>query len=335
MRFADATEEEFPALLEIVAQMKNSRLRHRTAGVLFATWAEKDIQAALTAISRFPVLSMVALDGSLTTWAERDPQALMKWLRDDQVHGWARMQAQNSALSRLMEQAPEQTLASLRELRLEDRAVQQAVSAWRRRDPAAADRWYAAATPEVQKQFFEGIVSARAAESPAAAMDQSLREAPGAEERERTMAKVLGQWRDNTAAAKALAALPADAWYPQLAAAAGRRFAANPDTIPQVTATMPPAFQESFRGAAIENALESLHNPAAAATHFPHLPADSDERINCADRIAKAWTEAGDFEAAAAWIQSLPPLPSGHLLSVLARTKIFAPLVTFSRRDWV
>ena len=46
--------------------------------------------------------------------------------------------------------------------------------------------------------------------------------------------------------------------------------------------------------------------PGLPATYFPHLPADSDERINCADRIAKAWTEAGDFEAAAAWIQSLP-----------------------------
>ena len=75
--------------------------------------------------------------------------------------------------------------------------------------------------------------------------------------------------------------------------------------------------------------------PGLPATYFPHLPADSDERINCADRVAKAWTEAGDFEAAAAWIQSLPPLPSGHLLSVLARKKIFAPLVTLSPRDWV
>ena len=306
LQFVDATAEEFPALLEIVANMKNSRLRNRTAGVLFAAWAEKDIHAALAAVGRFPVLSMVALDGALTTWAERDPQALMKWLRDDQVHGWARMQAQNSALSRLMEQAPEQTLASLKELRLENRAVQQAVAAWRRRDPAAADRWYAAATPEIQKQFFEGFVSARAAESPAAAWDQALRDAPGTEERERTMAKVLGQWRDDRAAAKALAALPADAWYPQLAAAAGRRFAANPDTTQQVTATMPPALQESFRGAAIENALESLHDPAAAAAHFPHLPADSNERIDCADRIAKAWTTSGDFEAAASWIQSLP-----------------------------
>ena len=69
---------------------------------------------------------------------------------------------------------------------------------------------------------------------------------------------------------------------------------------------MPPALQESFRGAAIENALESLHDPAAAAAHFPHLPADSNERIDCADRIAKAWAGAGDFEAAASWIQSLP-----------------------------
>ena len=308
LQFADAALAEFPALLEIVAGMKNSSLRRRTAGILFAVWAEKDIHAALAAVGRFPVLSMAALDGALTTWAERDPQALMMWLRDEQVHGWARMQAQTTSLSRLMEQAPEQTLASLKELRLDPHAVQTAIAAWRTRDPAAADRWYAAATPEVQKQFFEAWAAASAVESPGAAWERALRDAPGAESRERALANVFSRWRDDRdgGALKALAALPTDAWYPQLAAAAGRRFAANPENAEQLTAVMPPEMQVSFRGAAIENALESLHNPAAAATHFPHLPADSDERINCADRIAKAWAEAGDFEAAAAWIQSLP-----------------------------
>lgn len=157
-RFTDASPEEFSALTDAIAAIKDVRLRRQAAEVLFATWAEKDPLAAIAAVSTHPSISMVALQGTLRTWAERDPRALIAWLhRTSESGGWTRVQAELTALPFLIARVPEETMAMAVALRPRRHVVGTAFIEWRSRDKAAAEAWSASAPQEVQEQIAEAL----------------------------------------------------------------------------------------------------------------------------------------------------------------------------------
>jgi hypothetical protein len=161
-RLTTASLEDFPAILDSIAAIKDIRLRHQAAEVLFAAWAEKDPLAAMAAVNTWRSVAEPALIGTLRTWAERDPRALLAWLRtNNAAGGWARVNAEQKAVPFLVNRCPEDTMALGVELGPGSNLLYNAFPMWHAKDPAAADAWSAAVPQDVRKRLAKALDDAQ------------------------------------------------------------------------------------------------------------------------------------------------------------------------------
>jgi len=284
------------------------RLRLQATEFLFAAWAEKDVKAALAAVSHFPAVSGTALQGTLRTWAERDPRAVMDWIRSSTAHGWAKMQAESMALSVLMLHHPEETMALALEMRTHPDSVGSAFRTWCNRDAASAGAWYSTAPQEVRHELFDSWITMQKETPPEKKWELILSSAPDAVSRNKALNTGLLSWAgpDPGAAASALANLPGDVWDRTLAITAGGAFGKSADQAEKLAPRIPEEWQPAFWCGLTNSALEDAGDAASAARHFPNIPVDEEDRMDLADRITKAWLKAGDAASASAWVQALP-----------------------------
>jgi hypothetical protein len=210
---AGAAKDDFPKLLKVVLLISDARVRRQVAGVFFAAWAEHDPHTAMAALSKVPRLSNAALGGVLNTWAEKDPRGMMAWLDSPDNFGWAKMQAEATAILALTERDPVLAMELTGEFKGQRRIAARGTgfNAWYRRDSEAADRWFEAATEADQRELFKEVIGTRSERDPAAAASALIRLPGDTEERMELAGRVTRDWLkvDPAAASEWVRSLPA------------------------------------------------------------------------------------------------------------------------------
>jgi len=317
-RFSTAPAAEFPALLAVVAAIKDSHVRLQATEVLFAAWVEKDVMAAVNAAGTYPALAESAVQAVVRAWMEHDRPALLAWLRS-RVSSGTRRAAEEPAMLHLARYYPGEALEYAVQINRWSTTGKKLFVEWRAKDQAAAEAWFAAAPEATRFELYPEWLQAQSGPLEEK-WNLVLKTAPGDYRRSQGLGAVLEEWKktDLPSAMKALAALPETAWGRELAAAAGAMFADAGTPEEEIFAVVPAKYQASFWTNLTNTRLNApdLQHPELPARYFTYIPVDNVERQRLAPKIVVQWTSLGGGATVDEWVKSLPPDRARDLAAV-------------------